>query len=127
MQVILGGGRAYMFHNTTGDPEYKGRKGERRDGKNLVNEWLSNKKVNSTFIKCAHQFYVWMFVMVFINKLFFSNFIYMFVFVPHLQNAQYVWNKSQFDAVNPETTDFLMGKKTCVVHQLQLHHIEKKF
>ena len=28
-----------------------------------------------------------------------------------LQNAKYVWNKAEFDAVKPENTDFLMGKK----------------
>lgn len=28
------------------------------------------------------------------------------------QVAQYVWNKADFDAVNPETTDYLMGEST---------------
>lgn len=28
-----------------------------------------------------------------------------------LQNAKYVWEKSEFDSVNPSHTDFLMGKK----------------
>lgn len=27
-----------------------------------------------------------------------------------MQVAQYVWNKADFDAVDPETTDYLMGK-----------------
>uniref|UniRef100_A0A3Q0S6I0 alkaline phosphatase n=1 Tax=Amphilophus citrinellus TaxID=61819 RepID=A0A3Q0S6I0_AMPCI len=68
INVILGGGRTYMFPNTTKDPEYSSRTGQRQDGKNLVEEWLKNK-----------------------------------------ENAQYVWNKSQLDSVNPSTTDFLMG------------------
>lgn len=28
------------------------------------------------------------------------------------QVARYVWNKADFDAVNPETTDYLMGEST---------------
>lgn len=29
-----------------------------------------------------------------------------------LQNAEYVWKKVEFDAVNPAKTDFLLGKKS---------------
>lgn len=32
-----------------------------------------------------------------------------------LQNAKYVWEKSEFDSVNPSHTDFLMGKKSMVL------------
>lgn len=58
LQVILGGGRTYMFPTTVEDPEYLNETGVRKDGKNLVDEWLKNKPVNSPFIKCAHQFLV---------------------------------------------------------------------
>ncbi|KAK2835400.1 hypothetical protein Q5P01_015884 [Channa striata] len=68
IDVILGGGRQYMFPKTKGDPEYPSSKGSRNDGKDLVSEWQKNKK-----------------------------------------NAKYVWNKADFDAVNPANTDFLMG------------------
>ncbi|XP_034386954.1 intestinal-type alkaline phosphatase-like [Cyclopterus lumpus] len=68
INVILGGGRQYMFPRTTPDPEYPTYKGDRNDGQNLVAEWLKNKK-----------------------------------------NAKYVWNKAEFDAVNPANTDFLIG------------------
>ena len=34
-----------MFDTTTPDPEYSKYFGERKDGKNLVNEWLKGKKV----------------------------------------------------------------------------------
>ncbi|XP_051231893.1 intestinal-type alkaline phosphatase [Dicentrarchus labrax] len=68
INVILGGGRQYMFPKTMQDPEYPTYKGDRSDGQNLVLEWIKNKK-----------------------------------------NAQYVWNKADFDAVNPANTDFLMG------------------
>lgn len=68
INVVLGGGRQYMFPRTTHDPEYPSYTGDRNDGRNLVEMWLKNKK-----------------------------------------NAKYVWNKAQFDAVNPADTDFLMG------------------
>uniref|UniRef100_A0A673CRK8 alkaline phosphatase n=1 Tax=Sphaeramia orbicularis TaxID=375764 RepID=A0A673CRK8_9TELE len=68
IDVILGGGRQYMFPRTMQDPEYPKYTGDRDDGQNLVVEWLKNKK-----------------------------------------NAKYVWNKADFDAVNPRRTDFLLG------------------
>uniref|UniRef100_A0A3Q3GE87 alkaline phosphatase n=1 Tax=Labrus bergylta TaxID=56723 RepID=A0A3Q3GE87_9LABR len=68
INVILGGGRQYMFPNNTQDPEYPSFTGVRNDGTHLVTEWMKNKK-----------------------------------------NVEYVWNKAGFDAVNPATTDFLMG------------------
>ncbi|XP_056132439.1 intestinal-type alkaline phosphatase [Lampris incognitus] len=68
INVILGGGRQYMFPRTTADPEYPDIKGSRNDGVDLTKEWLKNKR-----------------------------------------NAKYVWNKAEFDAVDPTNTDFLMG------------------
>ncbi|KAE8603568.1 hypothetical protein XENTR_v10014373 [Xenopus tropicalis] len=71
IDVILGGGRAYMYPAGTPDPEYPGSsadRGLRRDGLNLTDIWLSKR-----------------------------------------QNARYVWNKEQFNAVNVDTTDYLMG------------------
>ncbi|KAM3619103.1 uncharacterized protein V6R79_003043 [Siganus canaliculatus] len=68
INVMLGGGRKYMFSNTTQDPEYPDETGDRIDGQNLVAEWLKTR-----------------------------------------QNAKYVWNKADFDAVDPTNTDFLMG------------------
>ncbi|XP_047444343.1 alkaline phosphatase-like [Mugil cephalus] len=68
INVILGGGRQYMFPKTKTDPEYPTSKGGRNDGQDLTLEWLKNK-----------------------------------------QNAKYVWNKAEFDAVDPAKTDFLMG------------------
>lgn len=46
IQVILGGGRQYMFPRTVQDPEYPTYKGDRKDGQNLVDEWMKNKTVN---------------------------------------------------------------------------------
>ncbi|KAM6963050.1 intestinal-type alkaline phosphatase [Aplochiton taeniatus] len=68
INVILGGGRKYMFPKETQDPEYPSQKGERNDKTDLTATWLKNK-----------------------NK------------------ARYVWKKSDFDAVDPEKTDYLMG------------------
>ncbi|XP_032381638.1 intestinal-type alkaline phosphatase [Etheostoma spectabile] len=68
INVILGGGRRYMFPKTVMDPEYPTHKGDRNDGQNLVEAWKKNKT-----------------------------------------NVKYVWNKAEFDAVNPANTDFLMG------------------
>ncbi|KAM7409573.1 hypothetical protein PAMA_001182 [Pampus argenteus] len=44
IDVILGGGRQYMFPSTVRDPEYPSEVGVRKDGQNLVDEWMKNKK-----------------------------------------------------------------------------------
>ncbi|XP_071995660.1 alkaline phosphatase-like [Engystomops pustulosus] len=71
IDVILGGGRAYMSPKGTPDPEYPtstSSQAVRKDGLNLIDLWL-NKRPGS----------------------------------------KYVWNKKDFDAVNENTTDYLMG------------------
>ncbi|KAM3616456.1 uncharacterized protein V6R79_018320 [Siganus canaliculatus] len=73
IDVIIGGGRKYMTPQYTRDPEYPSdifAWGQRKDGRNLIDEWQSLKTG-----KVAH----------------------------------YVWNKTDFDAVDPETTDYLMA------------------
>lgn len=45
LNVIMGGGAIKMLPNTTID-DY-GKRGERRDGRNLINEWIANKKKES--------------------------------------------------------------------------------
>uniref|UniRef100_UPI0037E83F7C intestinal-type alkaline phosphatase n=1 Tax=Semicossyphus pulcher TaxID=241346 RepID=UPI0037E83F7C len=44
INVILGGGRQYMFPKAKQDPEYLNSTGDRNDGQNLVSEWIKNKK-----------------------------------------------------------------------------------
>ncbi|XP_060934429.1 intestinal-type alkaline phosphatase [Limanda limanda] len=44
IDVILGGGRQYMFPENFRDPEYLRNNGTRLDGQNLVSEWLKDKK-----------------------------------------------------------------------------------
>lgn len=56
IQVILGGGRQYMFPKTIRDPEYTTSTGARNDGQNLVMEWIKNKKVNCIFCKVSFEF-----------------------------------------------------------------------
>lgn len=38
-----------MFPKNIQDPEYPSSKGSRKDGQNLVSEWLKTKKVNGRF------------------------------------------------------------------------------
>jgi alkaline phosphatase len=41
LEVVLGGGRRHFSAETEADPEYAGRTGVRRDGRNLHKEWVS--------------------------------------------------------------------------------------
>lgn len=71
IDVILGGGRKYMFPENVTDPEYPTHAdsaGMRKDGRNLVSEWINGKK-----------------------------------------NVNYVFDKINFDRINPQSTDYLMG------------------
>ncbi|XP_067307996.1 alkaline phosphatase, tissue-nonspecific isozyme [Pseudorasbora parva] len=73
IDVIIGGGRKYMTPKGFPDPEYPAdlsAQGQRKDNRNLIDEWLSMKE----------------------GKV-----------------ARYVWNKTDFDAVDPEKTDYLMA------------------
>ncbi|XP_006893599.1 PREDICTED: intestinal-type alkaline phosphatase [Elephantulus edwardii] len=44
IDVILGGGRKYMFPVGTPDPEFINQNGSRQDGRNLVQEWLDKRE-----------------------------------------------------------------------------------
>jgi alkaline phosphatase len=41
IEVVLGGGRAYLTDTGTADPEYPQTKGLRRDGRDLIREWVA--------------------------------------------------------------------------------------
>lgn len=56
IQVILGGGRRYMFPRDMQDPEYPTNYGERNDGQNLVVEWMKNKKVDFRNVLIRFEF-----------------------------------------------------------------------
>ena len=40
LEVAMGGGRGYFLPATTDDPEDEGKKGKRKDGKDLTKAWL---------------------------------------------------------------------------------------
>jgi len=44
IDVLFGGGRSYFRPNTSVDPEYDSKKGNRKDGKDLITEWLNKYK-----------------------------------------------------------------------------------
>ncbi|WP_230346964.1 alkaline phosphatase [Methylobacillus methanolivorans] len=54
IEVVLGGGRSRFLPNTVDDPENAGRKGDRRDGRNLVQEYVN--KFNGKFVWNQAQF-----------------------------------------------------------------------
>lgn len=55
IEVALGGGRRHFLPSTESDPEDAGKTGQRSDGRNLVNEWLS-KYSNSAYVWNKTQF-----------------------------------------------------------------------
>jgi alkaline phosphatase len=68
LEVVLGGGRGKFLPRDIADPEDAGQTGERKDGRNLVNDWIGQRP-----------------------------------------RSAYVWNKSQFDAIETARTDRLLG------------------
>jgi alkaline phosphatase len=67
IEVALGGGRRAFIPETMADPEDADATGNRLDGRDLTQDWLTKT------------------------------------------NSVYVWNQAQFDAVDPATTDHLLG------------------
>ncbi len=55
LEVALGGGRAKFLPNTTSDPEYTDKKGERLDGRDLTAEW-TRKNQSSDYVWNKKQF-----------------------------------------------------------------------
>jgi len=55
LEVAFGGGRSKFLPQTTTDPEYPNRKGERMDGRDLTKEWTSKYK-NSAYVWNEQQF-----------------------------------------------------------------------
>ncbi|OCT57624.1 hypothetical protein XELAEV_18003268mg [Xenopus laevis] len=89
IDVILGGGRKYMTPVGTPDPEYPAdskQNGIRKDGKNLIEEWLQKNKVEGGgyWDKMSNGFYL-------------------------SQGAQYVWNKEQLDKIDVSSATHVMG------------------
>ncbi|XP_071446775.1 alkaline phosphatase-like, partial [Hetaerina americana] len=72
INVVLGGGRRHFLPKVAHDPESENEEGRRLDGRNLVEDWLRDKKNRGL-------------------------------------RGHYVWNKGQFEAVNPKYIDHLLG------------------
>ncbi|MPC66361.1 Membrane-bound alkaline phosphatase [Portunus trituberculatus] len=73
MVVLMGGGRRHWLPLTDFDREERNQRGRRTDGRNLLDDWVRDKKARDL-------------------------------------NAEYVWNKAQFDKVDPRHTDYLLGE-----------------
>ncbi len=69
----MGGGRRNFYPETLTDPEHPDQSGHRKDNRNLVEEWLEEKRSRR-------------------------------------QRAEFVWNQRQFDNVDPDSTDYLLGR-----------------
>lgn len=68
IEVAMGGGRRSFWPRNVEDLEDAGKTGERDDGRNLTEEWVTQ-----------------------------------------YDNAEFVWNKDQFDAIDTESTEHLLG------------------
>ena len=66
--MIFGGGRRKFLPQNQADPEYPDKKGERLDGRDLIQQWLGKHN-----------------------------------------NSKYVWNQEQFDQIDPEKVDHVIG------------------
>lgn len=55
-EVIMGGGRDRFLPTTADDPEDKDRKGSRKDGRNLVQEWQARYSNSGSFLWNKEQF-----------------------------------------------------------------------
>ena len=68
IEVVFAGGRKKLMHKNQTDPEYPDKKGERLDGRDLIQEWVGRHP-----------------------------------------NSKYVWNKTEFDQIDVEKVDHVMG------------------
>jgi alkaline phosphatase len=68
LTVVMGGGRENLMPATQADPEYPAKKGKRKDGRDLIDEWVRAQP-----------------------------------------DSRFVWNKAQFDAIDPAKVQHLLG------------------
>ncbi|KAG8225734.1 hypothetical protein J437_LFUL012877 [Ladona fulva] len=73
INVMLGGGRRHWLPKVARDPESTSEEGRRLDGRNLIDDWIRDKKRRGL-------------------------------------RGHYVWNKGQFDAINPKYVDHLLDE-----------------
>ncbi|NXC86042.1 PPBI1 phosphatase, partial [Cercotrichas coryphoeus] len=97
INVILGGGRMYMTPRRTPDPEYPEdphQNGTRKDGRDLIAEWLSAKQV-----VCREEG-MWLQAQGVCHRHWLCS---------RWQGARYVWDKKGLDAVEDDSVSHLMG------------------
>ncbi|NWY66122.1 PPBI1 phosphatase, partial [Erithacus rubecula] len=97
INVILGGGRMYMTPKRTPDPEYPEdpeQNGTRKDGRDLIAEWLSAKQV-----ACREEG-MWLQAQGVCHRHWLCS---------CWQGARYVWDKKGLDAVEDDSVSHLMG------------------
>ncbi|NXM83712.1 PPBI1 phosphatase, partial [Oenanthe oenanthe] len=97
INVILGGGRMYMTPRRTPDPEYPEdpeQNGTRKDGRDLIAEWLSAKQV-----VCREEG-MWLQA---------QSVCHWHWLCSRWQGARYVWDKKGLDAVEDDSVSHLMG------------------
>ena len=56
LEVAMGGGRAYFLPTTADDPEDEGKKGRRKDGRDLTKAWLDRYSNSGAFVWNKEQF-----------------------------------------------------------------------
>lgn len=132
-QVIMGGGRKYMFPKNKSDVEYPGvakHSGTRKDGRNLVQEWIDRMKdkvnFSSSFLSLSllfsflcSFFYLPSYIYIFRSSKWLAVvtsrtvlYICVFFFFPPItvQKGYYVWNKQQLLSLNPNNVNYLLGE-----------------
>lgn len=108
----MGGGRKYMFPKNHSDVEYPNmpkHSGTRRDGRNLVAEWMEKMKDSvSSPLSCffCSFFHLPKFHW---HILEFGVSVHVLLHVLHLQKGHYVWNKKELLSLNPNNVDYLLG------------------
>lgn len=119
LQVIMGGGRKYMFPKNLSDVEHPNvpkHGGTRRDGRNLVAEWTERTKDSVSppaalgppaLVSLSH------FELTLTRPRARSV-------SPPLQKGHYVWNKQQLLSLNPTAVDYLLGERRSAARQLWL-------
>lgn len=121
----MGGGRKYMFPKNMSDVEYPNilkHSGTRKDGRNLVQEWVDRMKDKVIFpllflfalLVSSFPLYLPNCIFIFWNSkwlyLYHQNCSVPFFLFFLLQKNHYVWNKTQLLSLNPNNVDYLLGE-----------------
>lgn len=123
LQVIMGGGRKYMFPKNQSDVEYPDNakhSGTRKDGRNLVQEWKERMKDKvsppphaaffggslHSLLSSQLDLHIKEFKVTAVLTVTLSCTLVSFL---TMQRGHYVWNKNQLLSLNPANVDHLLG------------------